>query len=81
MPATTRMTILDQEIRRGLAYIAPYKTRLAVILLLNLASTALALYVPFLTRTLVDDALLGQDTDALTRVVVLFTLVTAAASS
>ena len=78
MPATTRMTILDQEIRRGLAYIVPYKGRLAVILLLNLAGTALALYVPFLTRTLVDDALLGQDTDALTRVVVLFTLVTAA---
>lgn len=72
------MTILDQEIRRGLAYILPYKTRLAAILLLNLAGTALALYVPFLTRTLVDDALLGQDTDALTRVVVLFTLVTAA---
>ena len=72
------MTILDQEIRRGLAYVLPYKGRLAIILALNLAGTALALYVPFLTRTLVDDALLGQDTDALTRVVVLFTLVTAA---
>ena len=72
------MAILDQEIRRGLSHVLPYKRRLAVILGLNLAGTALALYVPFLTRTLVDDALLGQDTDALVRVVVLFTLVTAA---
>ncbi|MDE2882559.1 MAG: ABC transporter ATP-binding protein, partial [Gemmatimonadota bacterium] len=72
------MAILDPEIRRGFAYIAPFKGRLAVIILLNLAGTALALYVPFLTRTLVDDALLGADMDALKRVVVLFVLVTAA---
>ena len=72
------MAILDQEIRRGLSHVLPYKGRLAVILGLNLAGTALAPYVPFLTRTRVDDALLGQDADALVRVVVLFTLVTAA---
>ena len=72
------MTILDPEIRRGFAYVTPYKGRLAVILGLNLAGTALALYVPFLTRTLVDDALLGQDSGALARVVLLFVLVTAA---
>ncbi|MYB99573.1 MAG: ABC transporter ATP-binding protein [Gemmatimonadetes bacterium] len=72
------MAIFDPEIRRGFAYIVPFKGRLAVIILLNLAGTALALYVPFLTRTLVDDALLGADMDALKRVVVLFVLVTAA---
>ena len=72
------MAIFDPEIRRGFAYIVPFKGRLAVIILLNLAGTALALYVPFLTRTLVDDALLGADMDALKRVVTLFVLVTAA---
>ncbi len=72
------MALFDPEIRRGFAYVLPFKGRLAVILLLNLAGTALALYVPFLTRTLVDDALLGADMDALVRVVVLFVLVTAA---
>lgn len=70
--------ILDAELRRGLAYVVPYKGRLAVILGLNLAGTALALYVPYLTRTLVDDALLGGDVDALVRVVGLFLAVTAA---
>jgi len=72
------MPIIDPELRRGLAYVLPYKGRLAVILALNLAGTALALYVPYLTRTLVDDALLGGDLDALIRVVGLFLAVTAA---
>ena len=72
------MAILDQDLRRGLAYVTPYRGRLAVILGLNLAGTGLALYVPYLTRTLVDDALLGGDFGALLRVVILFTLVTAA---
>ena len=72
------MAMLDAEIRRGFRYVAPYKGRLAVILGINLAGTALALYVPFLTRSLVDDALLGQDTDALVRIVGLFALVTVA---
>ena len=70
--------MIDAELRRGLAYVVPYKGRLAVILGLNLAGTALALYVPYLTRTLVDDALLGGDLDALVRVVALFLAVTAA---
>ena len=72
------MAILDAELRRGLAYVVPYRARLAVILALNLAGTGLALYVPYLTRTLVDDGLLGRDLDALVRVVVLFVGVTAA---
>ena len=72
------MAILDAQIRRGLRYLVPYKRRLAVILGINLAGTALALYIPFLTRSLVDDALLGQDTDALVRIVGLFAAVTLA---
>ena len=72
------MAILDAELRRGLAYVIPYKGRLAFILCLNLAGTALALYIPFLTRDLIDDALLGRDFDALVRIVVLFTAITVA---
>ncbi|MDE2782341.1 MAG: ABC transporter ATP-binding protein [Gemmatimonadota bacterium] len=72
------MAMLDAELRRGLVYVVPYRARLAVILALNLAGTGLALYVPYLTRTLVDDGLLGRDLDALVRVVVLFVGVTVA---
>ena len=70
--------MIDAELRRGLAYVIPYRGRLAVILALNLAATALALYIPFLTRSLVDDALLGQNAGALGRIVALFAGITAA---
>ncbi len=72
------MSILDAELRRGLVYVLPYRARLAAILALNLAGTGLALFIPLLTRTLVDDALLGRDFDALARVVLLFAGVTMA---
>lgn len=45
-------------------------------LALTLASTAIALYLPALSRTLVDDALLGRDFPALVRVVGLFLVLT-----
>lgn len=73
-----RRALLDPDVRRGFAYVAPYKWRLAVILGLNLTGIFLALCVPYLTRTLVDDAFLGQNADALLRVVGLFAFVTAA---
>ena len=41
-------------------------------LVLTLASTALSLYLPSLSRVLVDDALLGRDFSALVRIVGLF---------
>ena len=44
---------------------------------LSLAGTALSLYIPYLTRDLVDTALLGQDSAALTRIVALFAGITA----
>ena len=45
-------------------------------LALSLAGTALSLYIPYLTRDLVDTALLGQDSAALTRIVALFAGIT-----
>ncbi|MGI9627060.1 MAG: ABC transporter ATP-binding protein [Longimicrobiales bacterium] len=66
---------MDRELKRGLAYVAPYWKRLVVILGLNLIGTGLALYIPYLSKTLVDDGLLGQDQGALARTVGLFVLV------
>ena len=57
---------------RAFRYILPYWRSLALILVLSLASTTLALYLPYLTKDLVDRALLGRDFDALRRVVFLF---------
>ena len=58
--------------RRAFRYILPYRRRLALILVLSVISTALALYLPYLTKRLVDDALLARDAGALRTIVVLF---------
>ncbi len=58
--------------RRAFAYIRPYRRRLAVVLLVSLISTALSLWLPYLTKSLVDDALVGRDLGALRRIVLLF---------
>jgi ATP-binding cassette subfamily B protein len=59
-------------VNRAFRYILPYWRSLALVLTLSLASTALALYLPYLTKDLVDRALLGRDLAALRRVVLLF---------
>jgi ATP-binding cassette, subfamily B, bacterial len=66
--------VKTRDLRRLAAYIAPYWRRLVLVLALSLASTALALYLPYLTKDLVDRALIGRDLDALRRVVFLFVL-------
>ena len=43
--------------RRAFAYIRPYWRRLTTVLLISLVSTAVSLYLPYLTKSLVDDAL------------------------
>ena len=58
--------------RRAFSYIRPYRRRLAVVLLVSLVSTGLSLWLPYLTKTLVDDALVGRNLGALQRVVLLF---------
>jgi ATP-binding cassette, subfamily B, bacterial len=64
------------ELRRALAYLAPHRARLAAVLALSLCGTALSLAVPYLSKRLVDDALLQRDWAALQMVVLLFVLVT-----
>lgn len=51
--------------RLALGYVRPYRGRLALVVVLSLVSTALSLAQPFLSKVLVDRALLGRDLGAL----------------
>ena len=59
---------------RALAYIRPYWRRLAIVVVLSLASTALSLTLPYLSKMLIDQALAGRNLAALYRTVGLFTV-------
>src|SRR5689334_23693869 len=58
--------------RALLRYALPYWRRLTLVLLLSLLSTALSLAIPYLSKDLVDRALLGRDSAALLRILGLF---------
>jgi ATP-binding cassette, subfamily B, bacterial len=58
--------------RRAYRYIRPYRRRLAAIVGISLISTVLSLFLPYLTKILVDDALVARDRDALLQTVWLF---------
>ena len=45
--------------RRALDYLKPYCPRLAGIVAISLVSTGLSLWLPYLTKALVDQALIG----------------------
>ncbi len=64
------------DLRWALAYVLPYWHRLALVIGLSFVSTLLSLYLPYLSKELVDDALLGQNMGALVRIIGLFTVVT-----
>ena len=66
------------DLRRVLAYVAPYWRRLVLVLVLSLTGTVLSLFIPYLSKLLVDSALLGRDMSALTRIIGLFVGITAA---
>ena len=70
--------MLEPQFRRALAYVVPYWRRLLLVFVRSLVSTGLALYVPYLSRSLVDGALLGGDGNALRRIVLTFALITVA---
>jgi len=61
-----------------LRYAIPYWRRLSLVLLLSLAGTVLSLVLPYLTKDLVNRALLGRDTAALVRILVQFAAITIA---
>jgi ATP-binding cassette, subfamily B, bacterial len=64
--------VATSDLRRIASYIVPHWRSLSLVFLLSVSSTALALYLPYLTKDLVDRALLGRDLGALRRVVLLF---------
>ena len=66
------MQFLDNDLKRAFSYVAPYWRRLALVLVVSLASTLLALYIPYLARLLIDRALLGGDRAMLVRIILMF---------
>ena len=72
------MVVIDKDLRRALRFIVPYWRRLTLVLVLSVASTALSLYLPILSRDFFDGALIGRDPTTLVRVVLVFAAVSVA---
>ena len=58
--------------RRAFAFLVPYWRRLILVLAISLISTATTLVIPYLSKDLIDNALVGRDVDALRRIVYWF---------
>jgi ATP-binding cassette subfamily B protein len=67
---------VNNDYRRIFAYITPYWRRLTLVLALSLVSTLLGLAQPYITKLLIDEALLRQNMRALTTVAGLMVVVT-----
>ncbi len=68
---------MPPDFRRALAYLVPYWRRLALVVLLSALNTALSLTLPYLSKTLIDSALIGRSLPALYSTVTLFALASA----
>jgi ATP-binding cassette subfamily B protein len=62
--------------RKLLAYAVPYWRRLTLVLAVSFVSTALSLALPYLSKSLVDRALLGRDPRALWQILLAFVAIT-----
>jgi ATP-binding cassette, subfamily B, bacterial len=58
--------------RRAFAYLLPYWRRLALVVAISFVSTATTLGMPYLSKDLIDNALVGRDPAALRRIVLWF---------
>jgi ATP-binding cassette subfamily B protein len=58
--------------RRAFAFLIPYWRRLVLVLVISLISTATTLIIPYLSKDLIDTALVGRDFGALRRIVLWF---------
>src|SRR5262245_30494294 len=65
-------SVHDPDLRRAFRYLTPYWRRLSLVFAISLISTATTLAVPYLTRDLIDRALVGRDLAELQRLVLLF---------
>ncbi len=63
--------------RRALRFVVPYWRRLALVVLISIASTGLTLYLPLLSRDFFDRALVGRDAPYLLRIAAAFAGATA----
>jgi ATP-binding cassette, subfamily B, bacterial len=54
------MTWLDPHFRRALGYVRPYAGALVPVVVLSLVSTVLTLVLPYLSKILIDDAIIGD---------------------
>jgi ATP-binding cassette subfamily B protein len=70
------MKIPFGQYKRALAYVVPYWRGLLVVMLLGLFSTAVGLVQPYISRLLIDDALLRRNLHALTMIAILMVAVT-----
>jgi len=77
-PSLHRAMTPSVDLRRALLFIVPYWRRLALVMVLCLASTAVSLYLPLLSRDVFDRALLGRDPARLVRLVGLFAVISLA---
>jgi ATP-binding cassette, subfamily B, bacterial len=57
--------LISPQFRRALGYVLPYWRRLTLVAALSLVSTALSLVLPYLSKVLIDRALIGRDATAL----------------
>jgi ATP-binding cassette subfamily B protein len=73
-PAPT--SIPFAQYRRALAFVAPYWRGFVLVTLLGLLSTAVALAQPYISRLLIDDALLRHNMSALAKIAALMVAVT-----
>jgi ATP-binding cassette subfamily B protein len=70
------MKIPFAQYKRALAYVTPYWHGLLGVMLLGLFSTAVGLVQPYISRLLIDDALLRRNLHALTMIAIAMVVVT-----
>jgi ATP-binding cassette, subfamily B, bacterial len=70
------MTIPLAQYKRALAYVVPYWRGLLAVMVLGLFSTAVGLVQPYISRLLIDDALLRRNLHALTMIAIAMVVVT-----
>ena len=70
------MKIPFAQYKRALAYVVPYWRGLLAVMLLGLFSTAVGLVQPYISRLLIDDALLRRNLHALTMIAIAMVVVT-----
>lgn len=70
------MTLLDDHFRRALGHVRPYVGALVPVVVLSLLGTALNLVLPYLSKLIVDDAILAGDMRRLLVLVGVFVAIT-----